>query len=217
MITTTFASRRANLDGVTRRWWTVSLALLLGLVAGAALGVLARLWMRLVAEDPDFSWAGTLAVVVAFALFGSGQALSVTARRCQFRRQGSTVARVTAAVLSLLIFGGAGSIMLPTVLAGALALWRTDWSPVVRSLLTLVALPIPVFVAAGIVGPFGWGVRGLGGVAGFVALYAVVIRALGPTVAPLPDGWHMRAPARTALIAAAVGVVVLLGAALRGA
>jgi hypothetical protein len=133
------------------------------------------------------------------------------------RRPGSTAARIGAVVLSLLIFGGAGSIMLPTVLAGALAVWRTDWNIVGRALAGLVALPISVFVVADIVGPFGWSTRGLAGVAGFVALYAVVILALQPTVAPVLDGWHMRAAARIALIVAAVGLVVLGAAALRGA
>ena len=50
-----------------------------------------------------------------------------------------------------------------------------------------------------------------------LALYAVVILAFQPTVAPVLDGWHMRAAARTALIIAAVGLVVLVAAALRGA
>ncbi len=217
MITTTIAPRRADLDGFARRWWTVPLGFALGLLLGAVVGALARLWMRLIAEDPEFSWAGTLAIVIAFAVFGGGQALSWTARRSGFRRPGSTAARIGAAVLSLLIFGGAGSIMLPTVLAGALAVWRTDWNRVARALAGLVGLPIPVLVVADIVGPFGWSARSLTGVAGFVALYAVVILALEPTVAPVLDGWHMRAAARTALIVAAVGLVVLVAAALRGA
>ena len=172
MITTTIAPRRADLDGFARRWWTVPLGFALGLLVGAVVGALARLWMRLITEDPEFSWAGTLAIVIAFALFGGGQALSWTARRSGFRRPGSTAARIGAAVLSLLIFGGAGSIMLPTVLAGALAVWRTDWNRVARALAGLVALPTAVLVVADIVGPFGLSVRSITGVAGFLALYA---------------------------------------------
>ena len=74
-----------------------------------------------------------------------------------------------------------------------------------------------MLVVADIVGTFGWSVRSITGVAGFLALYAVVILAFQPTVAPVLDGWHMRAAARTALIIAAVGLVVLVAAALRGA
>jgi len=218
VITTTIAPRRAELDDVARRWWTVPLGFALGVLLGAVVGALARLWMRVISEDPEFTWAGTLVIVVAFALFGGGQALSRTARRAGFRRPGTTAARIVAAVLSLLIFGGAGSLMLPTVLAAALAVWRTDWSRVARAIAGVVALPIPVFIAAAaVVGPFGWSLHSLSGVAGFVALYAVVIVALGPTVAPVLDGWHLRTAGRLALIVTAAGLVALIAAVLVGA
>src|SRR6476646_8478217 len=117
MLTTT-APMRAETSRAARPWWTVPIAFGLGLLGGAVLGVLARLWMRLVANEPDFSWAGTLFIVGAFAVFGAGQALSWSARRTALRRPGLTVVRALAAVLALPIFGGAGAIMLPTVLTG---------------------------------------------------------------------------------------------------
>jgi len=155
------------------------------------LGAFARLWMRLIAEDPSFSWAGTLFIVGAFGLFGFGQALSRTARRRGWRRAGVTVARLGGAVLTLPIFTGAGSIMLPTVVAASLACWRTDWPRAVRVVVGLLALPVAGIVIFGIAGEFGWGVHGLAGILGFVAVYAVVIAALEPTVAPLDDGWRL--------------------------
>jgi hypothetical protein len=155
-------------------------------VLGGVLGVLARLWMRAISEDPEFTWAGTLAIVIAFALFGGGQALSWTARHLGVGRPGTTAARIAAAVLSLLIFSGAGSFMLPTVVAGSLALWRADWHWAGRVVAAVIAIPIPVVVVSDIVGSFGWSVQSLGGIAGFVALYGVVIVALEPTVAPVP-------------------------------
>ena len=195
MITTTIAPRRADLAGLPRRWWTLPLGFALGLVLGAALGVLARLWMRAISDDPEFTWAGTLAIVIAFALFGGGQVLSWTARNSGFGRPGTTAARIGGAVLGLLIFSGAGTFMLPTVVAGALALWRTDWNRAGRLIAGVIALPIPVVVVSDIVRSFGWSVQSLSGVAGFVALYGVVIVALEPTVAPVLDGWHLHAAA----------------------
>jgi hypothetical protein len=171
----------------TGRWTLLPLGFGLGLL----LGVVARLWMRLIAEDPSFTWAGTLFIVGAFGLFGIGQALSRTARQRGWRRAGVTVARLGGAVLALALFQGAGAIMLPTVLLASLACWRTDWPRTLRAVLALLALPVVGLVTFGIGAEFGWGLRGLAGILGFVAVYAVVIAALQPTVAPLDDGWRL--------------------------
>ncbi|WP_270888442.1 hypothetical protein [Pedococcus sp. 5OH_020] len=45
-------------------------AALAGLGLGAAWGALARIWMRLVSTDPQFSWPGTLLIVLLGAVFG---------------------------------------------------------------------------------------------------------------------------------------------------
>jgi hypothetical protein len=207
VITTTIAPQRAEDDRTARPAWTVPAGLVVGALAGAVWGVLARAWMRLIATEPEFTWAGSLFIVIAFAVFGLGQAISWTARHRCWRRPGVTVARVAGGVLALPIFGGAGSIMLPTVLFGALAVWRTDWSRWARVLATLVALPTAVLIAGGIVSELGAGIRALAGVLGFVAIYLVVIVALGPTAAPYADGWRMDGRLRLALIVA----VALLG------
>ena len=44
----------------------------LGFACGTAWGVLARVWMRLISTDPEFSWSGTLAIVGFSALLGVG-------------------------------------------------------------------------------------------------------------------------------------------------
>jgi hypothetical protein len=217
MLTTTIAPLRAETDRPARHWWTVPIACGVGFLGGAVLGILARLWMRLISDDPEFSWAGTLVIIIAFALFGAGQALSWSARRTALRRPGITVARVVAAVLALSIFGGAGSIMLPTVLGGGLAVWRSDWRRVVRALAALAAVPVAAFVVREIVAEFGWGAHSLAGIAGFVAIYGVVIAVLGPTVAPLADGWRMPRHVRVVLIIAVLAPLVLAALALRGA
>jgi hypothetical protein len=196
-----------------RRW----LALPVGLVLGLALGVLARLWMRLIADDPAFSWAGTMFIVAAFGLFGAGQGASWAARRSGWRRRAVSVTRVGAAVLSLPLFTGAGAIMLPTVLAASLACWRTDWPRWTRVLAGVLALPVVLVVVNGIADEFGWGVQTFAGVVTFLAIYTVVVVALRPTVAPLPDGWHLRRKGRVLLFAGAAVAAVFLAAALVGA
>ena len=196
-----------------RRW----LALPIGLVLGLILGVLARLWMRLISDNPEFSWAGTIFIVTAFGLFGTAQGLSWAARRSGWPRRWVTVARVGAAVLTLPLFTGSGSIMLPTVLTASLASWRTDWPRWTRVLAGLLALPVTALVVNGIADEFGWGVHALAGIVAFLAIYAVVVVALRPTVAPLPDGWRLLRKGRVLLIAGAVVAAALLAAALRGA
>jgi hypothetical protein len=212
MTSTTIAPRRADVERAAPRPWTVPLALAVGFPAGAALGVLARLWMRAITDDPDFTWSGTLFIVGAFAVFGAGQALSWSARRAGRRRPAVTAARCAAAVLTLPLFTGAGSIMLPTILAASLAAWRTDWKRVTRLVLALLAVPVAVFVVASVVREFGLLVQGLTGVAGFVGIYTTVIVALRPTVAPVADGWRMRRRTRVVLIVSVLVLVALAAA-----
>ena len=56
--------------------------LLAGLLAGAAVGILARTWMRLITTDePGFNWSGTLFIVGAFAVMGGVAGAVAGARR----------------------------------------------------------------------------------------------------------------------------------------
>jgi len=50
----------------------------IGLFGGAALGVTARAWMRFIADHPEFTWTGTMFIVIGFTVFGSTQALVAT-------------------------------------------------------------------------------------------------------------------------------------------
>ena len=93
----------------------------LGLLAGVALGAIARGWMRLITDDPEFSWSGTIFIVAAFGITGLGHGIAWAARRAGLRRRWSTVARIVGAMLTLPLFVGAGAIMLPTVVGAAMA------------------------------------------------------------------------------------------------
>ncbi len=184
------------------RWWLVPL----GVPIGAVIGVIARGWMRLVTDDPEFTWSGTVFIVVAFAIAGIGHAIAWAARASATRRRWSTVARIVAAVLTMPLFTGAGAIMLPTVAAGSMARWRSDWAWPVRLLLTLVAGAMPVIV---LIDVFDGGMTGrrLIGSALFVVTYASIVVSMRSIVAPLDDGWRIPRAAR-------IGIAVCAGLAL---
>lgn len=175
--------------------WVVACA-----VAGTALGAVARGWMRLLSDDPEFSRSGTIAIVAVFTVAGAGHGLAARARRAR-RRRWSTLGRVVGGVLTLGLFVAAGGVMLPTVAGGSLAVWRRDWPRWTRALPAAVALPVPVSIAwhaadGGLSG------RRLLGLVLFAATYAVIIRAVEPMVAPLGDGWRLARWARVAAVVA---------------
>lgn len=185
------------------RIWAWLRALSVGAVGGAALGAVARGWMRLITDEPEFSWNGTLFIVLAFTIAGLGHAVAATSRYCRRRRRWSTFGRTVGAACTLPLFVGAGAMMLPTVAGGSLALWRTDWPRWARVLAALVALPVPVAIIVDnitgdrIVGR-------VGGLALLTATYAIVIWSVGAVAAPLGDGWRMGRLSR--IVSSVVGV-----------
>jgi hypothetical protein len=115
---------------------TAARAALLGGAAGAVWGVAARVWMRLVSTQPEFSWAGTLFIVGLAALLGAGVGVSWSLRAGHGRRR---VVRVLPLLPGLLLFAGQGLPFLTGFLGGAL-LWHRR--PALR-----------VLGALGVVGP----------------------------------------------------------------
>jgi hypothetical protein len=168
-------------------------ALVTGLVAGTLLGIVARVWMRLITDDPEFSWAGTGYIVGAFATMGLAHAAAAEARRRALGPGWRGAARVAGAVLTLPLFVAAGAMMFPTVLGGSLARWRTAWHPVVRALLGAAALAVPVLIVADL-----WSdhlsAANAAGVVLFVATYLAVAHSLGPVVAARPGHHPVAAP-----------------------
>lgn len=164
---------------VPPRW-----AVPVGFVAGGAAGALARGWMRWISVTPEFSWAGTIGIVMGFALFGTVQSAAWAARRAEWSRARVTVVRLVAVPLSLGLFMAAGALMFPTVAAASLALWRSNWWRAVRTLLALAALPGVLYVSKTIVDDFGWNPVTAGRILLFLAIYAAIILCTRPTVAP---------------------------------
>ena len=121
----------------------VIVAILLGVV----LGVFARIWMRLIAPDPEFTTAGTIGILTGFGLLFAGAGLSLAAHRNGWRRVPLGVARTIGCVLILPAFGGAGLLAFPSVLFGALAVARWDLRIPLRIFFACVAIAVTALVA----------------------------------------------------------------------
>lgn len=206
------ASRRTVLDRrrelVARHPWMFVAG---AAVAGATLGAVARAWMRWISVDHEFSWSGTLAIVVGFTVFAGAQACAAVARIRSTRRATTAAVRATAALLSGGLFGAAGAVMLPTVVFGSIATWRTGLRRVVRLLLGVLALPSVVFVVIGIVEDHGWTFETIAQLLVFASIYAVVVAATWPTAAPVDDGWR---PSRRVVVVVVAATIAFLGLAL---
>jgi hypothetical protein len=195
-------------DEPGRRLPGVIVVLLAGM-AGLVWGVVARLWMRFISTDPEFTWSGTLFIIFGFGIFGLTQGLALAGRRAGWRRPGLTVMRVVGGIGMVPIFGGAGALMLPTVLGGGLAWFRTDWSRWVRGVLVAVAcLPLAFLIGSGL-SEDGWSVKLVVGFLLLLPLYGVIIRATRPTLAPQLDGWRLPRLVRIGLAVVTVGFIGL--------
>lgn len=155
---------------------------LLGIVAALALGVLARLWMRLIAVRPEFTWAGTLGIVIGFTIFGLTQSLGALALRRRWRPWAARVARGAGVIGMLPLFVAAGGQMMPTVVFGGLAAWQVDWPRAARVVCAVIAGLPALFVGHGIVDDFGRSLHSMAGVAGMLGVYSAIVWATRPTM-----------------------------------
>ncbi len=146
-----------------------------GLVVGAGLGIMARAWMRMISTDPEFTWNGTMFIVLGFTLFGFGQGSAVAIRRAAQRRWVVTAARTFAVLCTLPLFVAAGGIMMPTVIFGGLAWHRTDWPRWTRVVFVALGSTSIAFVGLQLHDHWGWQWRWWAGMAGLFAVYGSVI------------------------------------------
>jgi hypothetical protein len=163
-----------------------------GVVGGCALGCIARAWMRLIAEDPEFTWSGTLFIVAGFTIFGFGQSIVAVARQRLRQRSTLTIVRTFGVVAMVPLFGAAGAVMLPTVVGGGLAVARTEWHPAVRGLCLLAATAPVLLVGNDLLGSFGWSLHSLAGFVLMLAIYSIIIRATRFAFSARRNGPHRR-------------------------
>lgn len=120
-----------------------------GLVIGAGWGVAARVWMRLISTDPEFTWSGTLSIITVAALAGLGLGLVSGARACGRR----SLWRLAALLAFPIVAAPQGIVaFLPAFLLGGLAL-SGRLSPRWRTTLLAVAAAMPVLMWFAILGP----------------------------------------------------------------
>ncbi len=112
---------------------------------GVAWGIAARGWMRLLSTDPEFSWSGTIVIVMIATLAWTGGGIAAASRNSSARIR--VAGRVVGSVLCLVLGLGQGMLLLPTALFGGLSLARSSWSRSRRVLLgALAALPVLALV-----------------------------------------------------------------------
>jgi len=179
-----------------------------GLFGGALLGIIARAWMRLISDDPQFTWGGTIFIVGGFTVFGFTQSLVAVARRRQRRRWTLTIVRVVGTIGMLPLFVGAGSLMLPTVVAGGLAKARVEWNTIARWIALVVAAIPVVIVSSQLVGSFGWSLHTAAGFVGLIALYSTIVGATRFTLTAQADGWRVKRWVKITLVVL-LGLLVL--------
>lgn len=180
-----------------------------GLAGGALLGVAARAWMRLISDDPEFTWSGTLFIVIGFTVFGLTQAIVAVVRRRATRRWPVKMARTIGAIGMLPLFVAAGAIMFPTVVGAGLARWRDDWRRPFRVLLALVACGPIVFVGSGLVDSFGWSLQTVAGFSVMLAVYGAIVSATRFTLTRAEGARRLPGWVRVVLVVLVCILVVL--------
>lgn len=202
---TTPAARRLLTAWEQAAW---PLVLAGGLLVGLVWGINARLWMRFISTSLEFTWSGTLFIVIAFGIVGLVQSGAYLGRRANLGRRPMTVLRVFG-VVSLLSLGfGAGASMLPTMILGTLALTHRTWPRWLRGILAAVALLPALGNAVSFFDDLSL-VRAVVGTIWFVVIYAGIIWAVRYSLGPQNDGWRVPIPARVVGFAALAPLIVL--------
>ena len=109
-------------------------AALIGFGLGAAWGVVARVWMRLVSTTPDFSWSGTLMIVGFSAVLGLLVGLSWRARHATGWRRWLRLLFVP----GLVLFAGPGIPLAPGFLVAGPLLRRRGLLARLGTILSIV-------------------------------------------------------------------------------
>ena len=153
-----FRLPRMHLD-VTDRHPPVWAALLGGAGLGLVWGIAARIWMRLISTQPEFSIPGTAAILIIATVFGTCVGFAFAARGRGWRRWGHYVPR-SLVVTFFLPFGIAGGMpLMLTVLLVTLAVTQHAvvglWVLAALAVLLVLATDIDIPAIVAILTPAG--------------------------------------------------------------
>jgi hypothetical protein len=177
---TTLATRSRSVPPWARR-------VIGGLARGVVLGWAARAFMRLVAEEPEFTWSGTLFIVGLFTVFGLVQGIVDAGRAASTTRWVTGPLRLLGGLFYLPLGMGAGTLMAPFLWCGALAWWHPGWRRWLRAVLGGIAvLNLGAVVTFSVVSG-GGAVPSAAGVIVLSAVYLGVIHTAGATFRPPAD------------------------------
>ena len=203
LMTIQSVDRPASDRGITGARWLLTVwgqapaafVLMSGLVGGLAWGIIARLWMRFISTNPEFSWSGTLFIVIGFGIAGLAQSGAYLGRRANLTRPALTALRVFAGIALLPLGGAAGASMFPTIILATLALTHHTWPRWLRGIVGAVALLPAVATALSFFDDLSL-INAVPGVIWFLAIYAGIIWAARFSLGPQLDGWRVPMPAR---------------------
>jgi len=182
--------------------------LLGGLLGGLAWGIFARVWMRFITTDPEFTWSGTLFIVIGFGIAGLAQSGAYLGRRAGLPRPRMTVLRIVTFACLLPLGMAAGGPMFPTVVLAPLAITHTEWSRRLRLFVWAITL-LPVLAIATILADGLSVLRAGAGFLWFLVVYAGIVWAARFTLAPQRDGWQAPRAARVAGVTALILAFIL--------
>lgn len=154
------------------------------LFSGFILGITARAWMRWISTDPEFTWSGTIFIVMAFMIFMTSQSIVMLLRQRYRARRSVLIARAGGVIFSLPLFSAAGLMMFPTVALASVGVWNPTLGRRTRGVLILLSLIAPIKISIDLISDFGWTIATLGRIVLFLSIYLVVIIATRPTMTP---------------------------------
>jgi hypothetical protein len=179
-----------------------------GLVGGLAWGTIARLWMRFISTNVEFTWSGTLFIVIGFGIAGLAQSGAYLGRRANLARPAMTVLRVVAVIALLPLGFAAGASMFPTIILAALALTHHTWPRWLRGIVAAVAVLPAVATALSFFDDLSL-VRAVVGVIWFLGIYAGIIWAARFSLGPQLDGWQVPTAVRVLGLVALAPLILL--------
>lgn len=156
----------------------------LGVLAGLTLGLVARAWMRFITTQPEFTIAGTLGIVLGFAIFAGAQSLAAIATQMQWRASLRRFARGLGFLCMLPLMLAAGATMAPAFTLAGAAVWHPRWPRVLRASLASLALLDVVLVSKSIATDHGASAVTVIGIAGLILIYSCITWATAGTFMP---------------------------------